>query len=152
MTSSPPPSALFALSFVEFPAGISLSKLSFYGQQLMRKNRGATEWGRKTFLHLVSNWLHLFEEAKWFTSYFSFHLKVSGNLRIGKYNCFQNTDNQRHFIIFLYSKTQISYCKKTWTTISRFIRWSPLARHWSNACRTSSKSAASFPTRSRIPK
>lgn len=60
LSSSPPPMALFALSFVEFPAGISLSKLSFYGQQLMRKNRGATEWGRKTFLHLVSNWPCLF--------------------------------------------------------------------------------------------
>lgn len=36
LSSSPPPMALIALSFVEFPAGISLSKLTFYGQQLMR--------------------------------------------------------------------------------------------------------------------
>lgn len=49
MTSSPPPSALFALSFVEFPAGISLSKLSFYGQQLMRKKQGGNRMGEENF-------------------------------------------------------------------------------------------------------
>ncbi len=39
-----------------------------------------------------------------------------------------------------------------WTPISHFKRWSPLVLHWSNVCRTSSKSSASSPTRSRIPK
>lgn len=47
LSSSPPPMALFALSFVEFPAGISLSKLSFYGQQLMRKKKRGQQNGEE---------------------------------------------------------------------------------------------------------
>lgn len=51
MTSHPlsgfyPPTA-HTLLFVEFPAGISLSKLSFYGQQLMRKKQRGSRMGEE---------------------------------------------------------------------------------------------------------
>lgn len=99
LSSSPPPMALIALSFVEFPAGISLSKLSFYGQQLMRKNRG-NRMGEDNISALGIKLAMFVWGSQVVYVPFLFQLQSLCQYK-NKCNCFQNTDNRRHFSMFL---------------------------------------------------
>ncbi len=79
-SSSPPPMALIALSFVEFPAGYLTFQVEFLWPAAYEKKQGQQN-GEDNISALVSNWPCLFGEVKWFTSHFSFNLKVSASLK-----------------------------------------------------------------------